>query len=229
MRQQLSVLFSHGKHSQATPTAAAPTRRPRCRCLTPRRAWSRRRRRRHRSSTHTCSARAGSTRPAWASPASPCPSSTRPSMATIRHGGPDGAAARRGQWVVPRDCLRWSQRANPMARHRCAGVHRVSEQLHAPGQSVVGQRPARDDVRVPGAAHGRQRARAGLRQPGDVRVQQLADRRVRSDRHTAVGHGQRLRELLLGDLNATNVVEDSQIATSGRFYTYAFWAQDDSS
>jgi hypothetical protein len=32
---------------------------------------------------------------------------------------------------------------------------------------------------------------------------------------------------LLGELNATTVVEDSVVATSGRFYTYAFWAQDD--
>ncbi len=32
---------------------------------------------------------------------------------------------------------------------------------------------------------------------------------------------------LLGELNATNVIEDSEVATSGRFYTYAFWAQDD--
>jgi hypothetical protein len=32
---------------------------------------------------------------------------------------------------------------------------------------------------------------------------------------------------LLGELNATTVVQDSEVATSGRFYTYAFWAQDD--
>jgi Carboxypeptidase regulatory-like domain/TonB dependent receptor len=32
---------------------------------------------------------------------------------------------------------------------------------------------------------------------------------------------------LLGTLNSTNVIEDSEVATSGRFYTYAFWAQDD--
>jgi outer membrane receptor protein involved in Fe transport len=30
-----------------------------------------------------------------------------------------------------------------------------------------------------------------------------------------------------GKLNATTVTEDSVVATSGRFYTYAFWAQDD--
>jgi hypothetical protein len=39
--------------------------------------------------------------------------------------------------------------------------------------------------------------------------------------------GSAYASFLLGDLNATNVVEDSQVATSGRFYTYAFWAQDD--
>jgi hypothetical protein len=32
---------------------------------------------------------------------------------------------------------------------------------------------------------------------------------------------------LLGELNATTVIQDSEVATSGRFYTYAFWAQDD--
>lgn len=39
--------------------------------------------------------------------------------------------------------------------------------------------------------------------------------------------GNAYASFLLGDLNATTVVEDSQVATSGRFYTYAFWAQDD--
>ena len=42
---------------------------------------------------------------------------------------------------------------------------------------------------------------------------------------TATGHA--YASFLLGDLNATNVVEDSEVATSGRFYTYAFWVQDD--
>ena len=32
---------------------------------------------------------------------------------------------------------------------------------------------------------------------------------------------------LLGDLNATSITEDSEVATSGRFYTYGFWVQDD--
>ena len=39
--------------------------------------------------------------------------------------------------------------------------------------------------------------------------------------------GNAYASFLLGDLNATNVIQDSQVATSGRFYTYAFWAQDD--
>ena len=50
-------------------------------------------------------------------------------------------------------------------------------------------------LRPPGAAHGRQRARADLRQPGDLRLQQRADRRVRPDRHAPDDHRQRLREL----------------------------------
>jgi Carboxypeptidase regulatory-like domain/TonB dependent receptor len=41
------------------------------------------------------------------------------------------------------------------------------------------------------------------------------------------GTGNAYASFLLGELNATNVVEDSEVATSGRFYTYAFWAQDD--
>ena len=39
--------------------------------------------------------------------------------------------------------------------------------------------------------------------------------------------GNAYASFLLGELNATNVIEDSEVATSGRFYTYAFWAQDD--
>ena len=42
---------------------------------------------------------------------------------------------------------------------------------------------------------------------------------------TATGHP--YASFLLGDLNATNVTEDSEVATSGRFYTYGFWVQDD--
>jgi Carboxypeptidase regulatory-like domain/TonB dependent receptor len=42
---------------------------------------------------------------------------------------------------------------------------------------------------------------------------------------TATGNA--YASFLLGELNTTNVVEDSAVATSGRFYTYAFWAQDD--
>ena len=42
---------------------------------------------------------------------------------------------------------------------------------------------------------------------------------------TATGNA--YASFLLGELNATTVVQDSQVATSGRFYTYAWWAQDD--
>ena len=43
--------------------------------------------------------------------------------------------------------------------------------------------------------------------------------------NTATGNA--YASFLLGELNATTVIEDSVVATSGRFYTYAFWAQDD--
>jgi hypothetical protein len=39
--------------------------------------------------------------------------------------------------------------------------------------------------------------------------------------------GNAYASFLLGELNTTNVIQDSQIATDGRFYTYAWWAQDD--
>jgi hypothetical protein len=39
--------------------------------------------------------------------------------------------------------------------------------------------------------------------------------------------GNAYASFLLGELNTTNVIQDSQIATDGRFYAYAFWAQDD--
>ena len=41
------------------------------------------------------------------------------------------------------------------------------------------------------------------------------------------GSGNAYASYLLGELNATTVIEDSEVATSGRFYTYAFWVQDD--
>ena len=51
------------------------------------------------------------------------------------------------------------------------------------------------DVRLPGAAHGCQRARAHLRQPGDVRVQQLADGRLHRHRHAQRSDRPSLRQL----------------------------------
>jgi carboxypeptidase family protein/TonB-dependent receptor-like protein len=39
--------------------------------------------------------------------------------------------------------------------------------------------------------------------------------------------GNAYASFLLGELNATTVVQDSEVATSGRFSTYAFWVQDD--
>jgi hypothetical protein len=42
--------------------------------------------------------------------------------------------------------------------------------------------------------------------------------------NTATGNA--YASYLLGELNATTVIQDSQVATSGRFYGYAFWAQD---
>jgi len=39
--------------------------------------------------------------------------------------------------------------------------------------------------------------------------------------------GNAYASFLLGELNNTNVIQDSQIATTGRFFGYAVWAQDD--
>ena len=38
--------------------------------------------------------------------------------------------------------------------------------------------------------------------------------------------GNAYASFLLGELNATTLFQDSQVATSGRFYGYSFWAQD---
>ena len=143
----------------------------------------------------TCSARAGSIRPAWASPASPCPSSTRPSMATIRRrratGLPPGEANASFPEIAfagPNAPTQW-RGTDARAFTEYLNNYTLQDNLswtsgrHAMTFGFQGQRM---DA---------QRARAGLRQPRDVRVQQRADRRVRSDRHTAVGHGQRLRQL----------------------------------
>ena len=104
-------------------------------------------------------------------------------------------ARRRGRQRVPRDQLRRPERADQLARHRLPRVHRVPEQLHVPGQPAVDGRPPRRDVRLPGAAHGRQRARAHLRQPGDVRLQQLADGRLHRHWHAQRGDRPPLRQL----------------------------------
>ena len=89
-----------------------------------------------------------------------------------------GLPAGRGRFVVSGDFVRRTERAHAVARHRRAGVHRVPEQLHAAGQPELEPRQARDDLRLSGAAHGRQRARAHVRQSRDIRLQQLADGRV---------------------------------------------------
>ena len=65
-------------------------------------------------------------------------------------------------------------------------------------------------------AASRRSASATCRRPGSMR-------RARS----IPASGNAYASYLLGELNATTVVEDSEVATSGRFYTYAFWAQDD--
>jgi Carboxypeptidase regulatory-like domain/TonB dependent receptor len=39
--------------------------------------------------------------------------------------------------------------------------------------------------------------------------------------------GNAYASFLLGELNTTTVIEDSEVATSGRFYNYAVWAEDD--
>ena len=94
---------------------------------------------------------------------------------TLSHRGrTDRTAARRSRFVIPRSELRRTERADAVARHRRPGLHRVPEQLHPSEQSQLDARQACDDVRIPGSADGRQRARADVRQPRDVRLQQRA-------------------------------------------------------
>ena len=95
----------------------------------------------------------------------------------------------------PEISLPGTECADAVARNGCAGVHRVSEQLHDPEQRAVGDGTSLLHVRLPGAADGRERARAHLRQPRDVRVQQQSDRRIQCGGHAARHDRQRLREL----------------------------------
>ena len=56
----------------------------------------------------------------------------------------------------------------------------------------------------------------------------VADRRLRpAPARCNAATGNAYASFLLGELNATTVIEDSEVATSGRFRTYAFWVQDD--
>ena len=114
-----------------------------------------------------------------------------------------------------------------MAGHRCTSVHRVPEQLHAAEQSELDARQACHDVWISGAAHGRnerERTYGSLATFGFSNVQ-TAGFGPTGTLLTGTGHA--YASYLLGDLNATSVTEDSEVATSGRFYTYGFWVQDD--
>ena len=67
--------------------------------------------------------------------------------------------------------------------------------LHAAEQPELDPRQTHDDVRAAGAAHGRRRARAHLRQSGDVRLQQPADRGLQCGGYARYRQRQRVREL----------------------------------
>ena len=229
-RQQVSVLFSQGKRSQATPyRGGANSARPRCRCRTRRRGWSRRcptsAQVKH---TYVLGSR-------WVNQASvgfsrlSVPISTPRSTASIRSkAGLRGLPARRGGFVVPRDRICGPERADAVARDGRARVHRVPEQLHAAEQSELDDGKHAMTFGLQAQRMDAERARAHLRQPRDLRLQQRPDCRLQRRRDAACRPpGNAYASFLLGDLNATNVIEDSEVATSGRFYTYAFWAQDD--
>ena len=106
-----------------------------------------------------------------------------------------GVAGRRGRFIVSGDRICRTQCSDAVAGDGRAGVHRISEQLHVAEQSELDPRQACDDLRPAGAAHGRRRARAHLRQSGDLRLQQRADGGVQSGRDAPAGHRQRLCEL----------------------------------
>jgi hypothetical protein len=100
------------------------------------------------------------------------------------------------------------------------------EQLHVARQPQLGRRQARH-VRLSAQrmdANERERTYGSLATFGFSNVQ-TAGFNAAGTLQTTTGHA--YASFLLGALNATTVIEDSEVATSGRFYTYAFWAQDD--
>ena len=210
--------------------AAAPTPRPRCRCPTPRRGSSRRCRPRAQvKHTYVIGSR-------WVNQASL--GFARLSVpifnATIDGALPDrgrdhGPAARRGG-------LRRSLRSSSPARTRRRNWRGTDARAFT---EYLNNYTFQDNLQWTAGRHAvtfgfqaqrmdAERARANLRQPRHVRVQQLPDCRLHRPRgRSTPATGNAYASFLLGELNATNVIEDSEVATSGRFYHYAFWVQDD--
>ena len=183
-RQQMSVLFSHGKRSQATPyrggidnpQTALPLPYTETRLVeeVPTSAQVKH--------TYVLGSK-------WVNQASvgfsrlsvPIFNATidgqYPTKAGLR-----GLPAGEADSSFPEIAFAGPERADAVARDGRAGVHGISEQLHVPEQSELDPRQACDDLRPAGAAHGRRRARAHLRQSGDLRLQQRADGGVQSGR-----------------------------------------------
>ena len=130
------------------------------------------------------------------SPASRFRSSMRRSMAGIPS-RQDCAGCRREKPTrhSRRYPVCWSQRPNTMAGHGRARLYRVPQQLHLPEQPQRDAGQTCHDVWFPIAAHGRQRARADLRQPRDVRVQQRPDGGLQRRGPADDRDGARVREL----------------------------------
>ena len=148
--------------------------------------------------------------------------------ALSHRGGTDRTAARRSRFVIPRGELRRAERPHAVARHRRQGLHRVPRittpfqnnlnWTHGKHAMTFGFQGQRMD------ANERERAYGSVATFGFSNAQ-TAGFGPTGTLQTATGHA--YASFLLGDLNATNVTEDSEVATSGRFYTYGFWVQDD--
>ena len=137
-RHQVAVLFAHGKRSQATPYRGG-TQRPDAAAAALHRDAPRRGDSDHRAGeAHLRDGRAvgqpGQPRVRAAVGADLQRHGRRPLPDRGRHHRPAG---RRGRQRVPRGQLRRPERADQLARHRRPRLHRVPEQLHAPGQPAV--------------------------------------------------------------------------------------------
>ena len=194
--QQLSVLFSHGKHSQATPyrggtnlQTALPLPYTETRLVVEAPTSAQVKHTYVLGSKWVNQASAGFSRLSV-----PIFNATVDGQYPI-NAGLRGLPAGEADSSFPEVVVCGPERSDSMARDGRAGLHGVLEQLHAAEQPDVHARQACADVWSPGTADGCQRARTRVRQPRHFWVQQLPDGRIQRDGHAPPDNGERVREL----------------------------------